>query len=66
MTSPIVRLSMAAYLAFAVPHTLFHMLHLDHLTSGGVAGLAITLGVTVVVPVIVLPLDGRQQARVPV
>ncbi|MBB6567772.1 hypothetical protein HPO96_05175 [Kribbella sandramycini] len=60
MSSSMVRMSMAAYLVFAVPHTIFHLTHLEHLSTGGSIGLAITLGLTVLLPLIVLVLSSRR------
>lgn len=60
MTLSIVRLSMVAYLVFAVPHTVFHLMHLEHLSTGSATGLAITLGLTVLLPLLVLVLSRTQ------
>ena len=62
MTPSIVRLSMAAYLVFAVPHTVFHLTHLDHLSTGSATGLTITLGLTVLLPLLVLVLSTSRRS----
>ncbi|MEV4314586.1 hypothetical protein [Actinocrispum sp. NPDC049592] len=60
MTPSVVRLSMVAMLVFAVPHTLFHVLHLEHFSPGAAVGQTVTLALTIVLPLVVLALSGRR------
>jgi Ca2+/Na+ antiporter len=60
MTPSIVRLSMVASLVFAVPHTVFHMLHLEHFSPADAVGQSVTLVFTIVLPLVVLALGGKR------
>ncbi len=58
-------LALVAYLAFSVPHLLFHMTHLHDASSAEVAFQVVSLGSAVVLPVIVLALVPRAFRTVP-
>ncbi len=45
-----------AYLVFAVPHYLFHLLHLEHAPTGDAVLLVTKLGASVLIPVFVIAL----------
>ncbi|MEV4250220.1 hypothetical protein AB0J63_43305 [Streptosporangium canum] len=55
----LVRTVSAGYLAFAVPHVLFYLSHLEHLTMVDAIGQVVTLAFGVLVALLVLPLSGR-------
>jgi len=55
----IVRTALAAVLFFAVVHFVFHATHLEHFPRGDAIGQTISLGVTVLLPAILLWLSFR-------
>ena len=55
----LVIIALLAYLAFAVPHLLFHVSHLDGATGAEVAFLVVSLGASVVLPVVLIVLALR-------
>ena len=54
-----VQLVLLAYLAFAIPHLLFHLTHLHDATADEVAFQVISLGSAVVLPIVVLAMVPR-------
>ena len=60
-----VALVLVAYLAFSIPHLVFHMSHLHDATSGEVAFQVVSLGLAVVLPLAVLTLVPRAFREVP-
>jgi hypothetical protein len=67
LTPSLVRMSMVAMLVFAVPHTTFHMVHLEHFAPAAAIGQSVSLIATVVIPLVVIVLAGRlRRARVQV
>ena len=52
-------LVLVAYLAFSVPHLVFHMGHLHDATSGEIAFQVVSLGSAVLLPIVVLALVPR-------
>ena len=59
----LVRAASGAWLAFGVPHLVFHLRHLDHLEGGDQASVAISLTVSVLVAAAVLAMDLRHTRR---
>ena len=57
--------ALIAYLAFAVPHFVFHLAHLHDASSGELAFLVICLGGTLLLPMVLLALAPRAVKRVP-
>jgi hypothetical protein len=51
LTPLLVRTSMAAMLVFAVPHTIFHVVHLEHFSATAAVAQTTLLVLTVVVPI---------------
>jgi hypothetical protein len=67
LTPLLVRTSMAALLLFAVPHTVFHIFHLENFSPSAAIAQTTTLLVTLVVPVALIVMAGslkRAPARV--
>ncbi|WP_204075409.1 hypothetical protein [Planotetraspora phitsanulokensis] len=66
LTPALVRTSTAALFVFAVPHTLFHSSHLDHLSAAEAAIQTISIVVpTIVLPAVVfLMASGLRQAEI--
>ena len=58
-------LVLLAYLAFSIPHALFHFTHLHGATGADVAFQVVSLGSAVVLPLIVLALVPRAFGAVP-
>ncbi|TCO52593.1 hypothetical protein [Actinocrispum wychmicini] len=54
-----VRTSMVATLAFAVPHTVFHIIHLEHFSRSAAIGQTTSLVLTVLIPLIVIMMAGQ-------
>ena len=50
MERRMVRIALAAYLLFAIPHLIFHLTHLEHFTTGAAVGQTILLTVAVLLP----------------
>lgn len=59
MTPILIRTSMASMLVFAVPHTIFHLIHLEHFTPADAITQSITLVVTALIPVAVFVMAGK-------
>jgi hypothetical protein len=59
MTPTLIRTSMGAMLMFAVPHTIFHLLHLEHFTPADAITQSITLVLTALLPVAVIVMAGK-------
>ena len=51
MERRMVRIALAAYLLFAIPHLIFHLTHLEHFTTGAAVRQTILLTVAVLLPV---------------
>lgn len=60
-----VQLVLLAYLAFSIPHLIFHMTHLHGATTGDVVFQVLALGGAVVLPVVVLALVPRAFREAP-
>ncbi|GAA4520268.1 hypothetical protein GCM10023191_097000 [Actinoallomurus oryzae] len=59
LTPTLVRTGTAALFVFAVPHAVFHSLHLDHMSDADAAAQTILVAVlTVVLPVVVFLMAG--------
>lgn len=54
-----VRTSMGALLAFSVPHTVFHIIHLEHFSRSAAIGQTTSLVVTVLIMVGLIVMAGR-------
>jgi len=52
----LVFVALAAYLVNAVPHFIFHVTHMDELSTGDQVGQTVSLALAVVVPLALLPL----------
>lgn len=52
--------SLVAFLAFSLPHTVWHMFNLGPYSTGDAIGNAVTLGATVLLPVLILVLVARE------
>jgi hypothetical protein len=50
----VVQLALIGWLAFAIPHTLYHLISLDKLDTGDAVANVITLGATVLLPIALL------------
>jgi hypothetical protein len=62
-TRDMARLAAVAWLAFSIPHLIFHLSHLDELGTGGQIGLVVALGGTVLLAgVLFLSGDTSQEA----
>ncbi|WP_433260074.1 hypothetical protein ACQPZF_22970 [Actinosynnema sp. CS-041913] len=57
----VVRAVLTAYLVFAVPHMVFHLIHLDHMPVVDQVGNVVTLALAVLLPVALL-VAGRRRA----
>jgi hypothetical protein len=67
LTPQVVRMSMVALLVFAVPHTIFHMFHLEHFSRSAAITQSVSLIATVVIPLVVIVMAGQpRRARVKV
>ena len=55
----LVQLVLIAYLAFAVPHLLFHLSHLHDASASEVAFQVVSLGSAVILPIVVLAMVPR-------
>lgn len=53
-------ISLVAFLAFSLPHTLWHMFNLEPYSTGNAIGNVVTLGATVLLPIGVLFLVARE------
>lgn len=60
-----VQLVLLAYLAFSIPHLVFHMTHLHDATAFDVAFQVVALGSAVVLPILVLAILPRAFREVP-
>jgi hypothetical protein len=60
-----VQLVLLAYLAFSIPHLIFHMTHLHGATTGDVVFQVLALGGAVVLPIVVLALVPRAFREAP-
>jgi hypothetical protein len=60
----LVRTALAANLVFAVPHFLYHAMHLQHFSVGAAIGQTIALAVPIVVPIALLMLPVSPRAAV--
>jgi len=56
MERRIVRVALGAYLLFAVPHLVFHVMHLENFTTAAAAGQTTALVIAAVLPVALLSL----------
>jgi len=56
----VVQLALFGWLAFAIPHTTYHLITLDELETGDAIANAITLGATVVLPLALLWLTRKE------
>ncbi len=52
--------SLVAFLAFSLPHTVWHMFNLGPYSTGDAIGNAVALGATVLLPVLILVLVARE------
>jgi len=62
----ILRLAGAAWLAFSLPHLVFHLLHLDELGTADKIGNIVSLALNVVLALVLIapsPAEARRQAR---
>jgi hypothetical protein len=59
MTPFLVRVSMIALLLFVVPHTIFHIVHLEHFTRSDAIAQTTTLVLTLLVPIVLIAMAGR-------
>jgi hypothetical protein len=59
LTPSLVRMSMVAMLVFAVPHTIFHMFHLEHFARSSAIAQSVSLIATVVIPLVVIVMAGQ-------
>jgi hypothetical protein len=50
MERRMVRIALAAYLLFAIPHLIFHLTHLEHFTTGAAVRQTILLTLAVLLP----------------
>ena len=57
--------ALAAYLVNAVPHFIFHVTHMDELSTGDQVGQTVSLALAIVLPLALLPLARRAQAPAP-
>ena len=64
LTPLLVRTSMVALTLFAVPHTIFHIVHLEHFSQSAAVTQTVLLMVTVFIPIVVFALASRLE-RVP-
>jgi hypothetical protein len=60
MERRLVRLALVAYLLFAIPHLVFHIMHLDNFTTVAAVGQTALLAVAVLLPVALLILTGQR------
>jgi hypothetical protein len=57
----VVQVALAGWLAFAIPHTTYHMLNLDKLDTGDAIANVITLSATVLLPLLLLWMTREQE-----
>ena len=55
----LVIVALAAYLVNAVPHFIFHVTHMDELSTGDQVGQTVSLALAVLLPLALLPLGRR-------
>jgi hypothetical protein len=60
MERRMVRLALVAYLLFAVPHLIFHVMHLENFTTGAAVGQTILLTLAVLLPIALLILTRQR------
>ena len=58
----LVIVALAAYLVNAVPHFIFHVTHMDELSTGDQVGQTVSLALAVLLPLALLPLAARARA----
>jgi hypothetical protein len=57
----VVQVALIGWLAFAIPHTIYHMVRLDKLDTGDAIANVITLGATVLLPLALLWLTREEE-----
>jgi 4-carboxymuconolactone decarboxylase len=62
---PVVLVALVSWLLFALPHTIYHLANLDVYGTGDAVGNAVTLSLTVLIPVALLALMARAPRAVP-
>lgn len=63
LSPTLVRVAAAAYLVYALPHFVYHLHHLDLYDTADKIGNAVSLGSSVVAPVVLLLLAGASPPR---
>jgi hypothetical protein len=61
MEHRLVRLALVAYLLFAIPHLVFHVMHLDNFTTVAAVGQTALLAVAVLLPVALLIVTSQRR-----
>jgi hypothetical protein len=61
MERRLVRLALVAYLLFAIPHLVFHVMHLDNFTTVAAVGQTALLAVAVLLPVALLIVTSQRR-----
>jgi hypothetical protein len=59
----LVRIAVVSYLLFSIPHTIFHVFNLEPYGTGDVIGNVVALTATVVLPLWLLWVAGRDEPR---
>ena len=63
MERRLVRVGLVAYLVFAIPHLIFHVMHLENFTTAAAIGQTAILAVAVLLPAALLFLTGRRRSN---